>query len=111
MVYDATPLTEQVLAAVKETWGIKAATGERLHGGEDSAAYRIGNHVIRIGPAWRTDPELEWSHDVAFAAGRAVPEAVVPLRTETDSTIVRVDGRPVSLWSFRDGAWPGDDDD
>lgn len=95
------------LGAVAEAWGIDLV-GEpvRLHGGEESAAYRVGGHVVRVGAPWRTSEMLEWSNGVAHAAALAVPEAVSPMSTPAGLTVVRIDDRPVTLWPFVDGAWP-----
>jgi Ser/Thr protein kinase RdoA (MazF antagonist) len=112
MVYDTTPLTPEIVDAVVRHWGVEATEdGERLHGGEESSAYRVGGNVIRIGPEWRSDAELEWSYAVTSHAAETVPEAVAPLRTAGGAAIVRVAGRPVSVWPYRAGTWADDDDD
>ncbi|MEU4225344.1 phosphotransferase [Nonomuraea sp. NPDC026600] len=49
MIYVKTPLTREIREAVALTWGV-TGEGERLHGGEESAAYRLDGHVIRPGP-------------------------------------------------------------
>lgn len=104
MVFVDTPLPD--LAAIRDAWGL-GLTGEhvRLHGGENSAAYRIGDHVVRVGALWQTTASLEWSNRVAAAAALEVPEVVVPIATPAGSTVVRIDRRPVTLWPFIDGVW------
>ncbi|MFC5186883.1 phosphotransferase [Actinomadura harenae] len=103
-----TPLTAAMRAAVLTEWGRRIEDEPtRLHGGEESAAYRAGDLVIRIGPLGWSSAEAEWCHAVAAHAAATVPEAVAPLRTRGGATVVRVDGRPVSVWPFVEGEWPG----
>lgn len=110
--YANTPLTDDVRTVVADTWGIDAFVGgERLFGGEESAAFKIADHVIRIGPTWRTTAELEWCHQIASAAAREVPEAIAPLATASGATVVRVRAHPVSVWPHVEGRWVDDDDD
>jgi aminoglycoside phosphotransferase (APT) family kinase protein len=79
------PLTDAVRVAVATAFGIDAdGDAERLHGGEESASHRIGDWVIRIGPDWR-----------AGEGGRRV---------------IRVEGRPVTVWPFVPGVWADRDD-
>lgn len=104
------PLTAEILAAVRHHWRVPADRGERLRGGEESASYRVEDYVIRIGPRWRTDAELEWCHAIASRAALEVPEVVAPRPTKGGATVVRVGGRPVSVWPFVAGTC-GDDTD
>lgn len=108
MAFVDTPLPD--LRAIASAWDIDV-TGEpvRLHGGEESAAYRVGGHVVRVGAPWRTSEMLEWTNGVAQAAALTVPEVVAPVSTPLGSTVVRVDGRPVTVWPFVDGAWSDED--
>lgn len=82
----------------------------RLHGGEESAAYRVGGYVVRVGVTWQSTARLEWSYRVAQAAAAAVPEAVAPLLTPSGASVVRLEGRPVTLWPFVDGTWAAKDE-
>ena len=66
---------------------------------------------MRIGPAWRTSEELEWCHSIARAVVTEVPEVVAPLASGTRATIVRVEGRPLSVWPFVEGCWPNVNDE
>ncbi|WP_063131033.1 phosphotransferase enzyme family protein [Nocardia fusca] len=103
MVYIDLPLTEDIRAAVAASWGYEGA-GERLHGGEESAAYRVGEVVVRIGSPRRDPREMEWCHGIA-AAARAVPEVVAPLPRADGSTVEMVAGHPVTVWPLVDGRW------
>ncbi|MGV9778059.1 phosphotransferase enzyme family protein [Streptosporangium sp. NPDC003464] len=105
MIYAETPLTDAVRRAVAEVWGVRGE-GERLHGGEESSAYRLGDHVVRIGPrSWGT-AEAEWCHAIGLHAAARLPEAVAPVSTPEGTTVTRVEGRPVSLWPYVEGTWP-----
>ncbi|NKY48671.1 phosphotransferase enzyme family protein [Nocardia vermiculata] len=103
MVYTDVPLTDAVRTAVAAEWGY-TGPGERLHGGEESAAYRVGSAVVRIGPLGRDAAEVEWCHGIA-AAARAVPEVVAPLPRANGSTVAVVAGRPVTVWPLVEGHW------
>jgi Ser/Thr protein kinase RdoA (MazF antagonist) len=112
MVFDATPLTLDIVDAVVRHWDVSVnGPGERLHGGEESSAYRVDGNVIRIGPDWRSDEELEWAYAIASHAADTVPEALAPLRTPSGAAVVRVSDRPISVWPYRAGQWADDDDD
>lgn len=107
-----TPLTSNVRAAAERDWSTNLnGPAVRLYGGEESAAFRVGDAVIRIGPAWRQLAELEWCHAVATAAAASVREAIAPRVSARGETVGLVDGRPVSVWPFIEGQWAGDDDE
>ena len=108
MVYTDIPLTDDVRAAVEAEWGY-SGPGERLHGGEESAAYRVGTAVVRIGPLGRDPAEVEWCHGIAAAAG-AVPEVVTPLPRPDGSTVIVVADRPVTVWPLVEGRWARSED-
>src|SRR5688500_8831470 len=78
MAFVDTPLPPR--AQIEETWDI-ALAGEprRLHGGEESAAYALGDVVVRVSPGWRSLDELDWCYRVAAAAKVHVPEVVAPI--------------------------------
>ncbi|GGL17726.1 zinc-binding dehydrogenase [Nocardia jinanensis] len=95
MVYIDIPLTEDIRAAVAASWGYEGDS-ERLFGGEESAAYRVGEAVVRVGSRQRDPREMEWCHGIATAA-RAVPEVVAPLARADGTTLEMVAGRPVTL--------------
>ena len=95
-----------VVEVIAQAWG-RRFSGEavRLYGGEESAAYRLGDAVVRIGPDWRSTEEAEWCHEVAVHAGARIVEVVRPLLTRSGGTVVRVEGHPVSLWPYAQGRW------
>ncbi len=71
-----------------------------MPGGEESAAWRLGGFVIRVGPAWRTAAEAEWSYAVAAAVSAQVPEVVAALESADGATVQVIGGRPCSVWPF-----------
>ncbi|MFI7634958.1 phosphotransferase enzyme family protein [Nonomuraea sp. NPDC049400] len=108
MIYTKTPLTPEIREAVALTWGF-TGEGERLHGGEESAAYRLDGHVVRVGPAGRAAVESEWCHATALHAATTLPEAVAPVPTADGATVITVAGRPISCWPYVEGEWPDSD--
>jgi Ser/Thr protein kinase RdoA (MazF antagonist) len=100
------------LVTLGDVWSVDLA-GEpvRLHGGEESAAYRVGDHVVRVGPTRRSIESIEWCHRVATVAARAVPEVVAPIPTTGGATVVRIGDFDVSVWPFVDATWADDEDD
>ncbi|MEU8102165.1 phosphotransferase [Nonomuraea muscovyensis] len=103
MIEEEEPLTEAAVRVVTEVWGL-SGRAERLRGGEESAAYRLGEYVVRIGPAGHDPAQAEWCHAIAAHAARAVPEAVAPLPTPAGATLVRVGDRSVSVWPYVAGS-------
>ncbi|MEV6288174.1 phosphotransferase [Kribbella sp. NPDC051770] len=110
MTYAEVPWTPEIARAVEVEWALSAGAVERLTGGEESAAYRMdtGGVVVRIGPVSRGSELMEWCHQVAAAAG--VDEVMVPLRTTSGASVVRVAGRPVSVWPLVAGRWLDNDE-
>ncbi|ONI68809.1 hypothetical protein BWI15_38210 [Kribbella sp. ALI-6-A] len=99
MSYVDIPWTAEVAAKVRSEWRIPVDIAERLTGGEESAAYRVGGVVVRLGPVGRGTEVMEWCHQLAQQVRQAgVGEAVAPLAAASGATVVRVDGRPVSAW-------------
>lgn len=97
----AVRLADSVMDEIDEAFGVTLGrTWSRLPGGEESAAFRCGDLVVRVGPTWRSDAELEWANEVALAAADVVAEVVAPLTRPDGTTVVRVDDRPVTLWPF-----------
>ncbi|WP_194835539.1 phosphotransferase enzyme family protein [Nocardia sp. XZ_19_369] len=109
MIYVDLPLTEDIRSAVAAEWGYKG-DGERLHGGEESAAYRVGDVVVRIGALDRDPAEVEWCNSIAVATARTVPEAVAPLPRADGSTVQLVAGRPITVWPLIEGQWASSED-
>lgn len=106
-------LTTETMAVVEAEWPVldfDTVDVRRLYGGEESAAFRLGDVVVRIGPDWRTIEEAEWCHGLVSAVHRRIPSALAPLPNRDGRTTVRAGGRPVSVWPFVEGRW-GDRED
>ena len=104
-------LADSVMDEIDAAFGITLdRERERLNGGEESAAFRCGDLVVRAGPVWRSDVELEWSSEVAIAAAEVVPEVVPPLIRPDGTTVVRIDDRPVTVWPYVAGTKADDRD-
>jgi len=84
---------------------LRSATPLRLHGGEESAAYRLGEFVVRVGARWRSAAELEWSGQVASAVADAVTEVIAPLGCASGRAVHVIEGHPITVWPFVAGAW------
>ncbi|MFW5419825.1 phosphotransferase [Nocardiopsis sp. CNT-189] len=111
MVFTDIEFPEAARTALAEDWGVPAgAEPRRLYGGEESAAFALGALAVRLGPRSRTTAEAEWCHAVALHAAASLPEAVAPLPAAGGGTVVRVDGRPMTVWPLIDGAWPDEDE-
>lgn len=104
MVFTDIPLTDEIRAALATEWGYTGHS-ERLHGGEESAAYRVGTVVVRIGAKGRDLGEVEWCNGVAAAAARKVPEAVAPLALADGTTALSIGDRPITVWPYVAGSW------
>ena len=105
-------LVDSVIDEIDEAFGVTLdREPSRLPGGEESAAFRCGDLVVRVGPTWRADAELEWTNEVALAAADEVAEAVAPLIRPDGTTVVRIDDRPVTLWPFVEGVKADDRDE
>jgi Ser/Thr protein kinase RdoA (MazF antagonist) len=100
----AVRLADSIIDELDEAFGVTLDRDwTRLHAGGESAVFRCGDVVVRVGPVWRTDAELVWSNEVALAAADLVAECMAPMVRPDGSTIVRIDDRPVSLWPYIDG--------
>lgn len=100
----AVRLVDSVVDEIDAAFGVQLVREPaRLPGGEESAAFRCGDLVVRVGPTWRGDDELEWTNEVALAAADVVAEVVAPLLRPDGSTVVRIDDRPVTLWPYVEG--------
>jgi Ser/Thr protein kinase RdoA (MazF antagonist) len=107
MVYADIPLTAALRQELTAAFGVpENGRAQRLHGGEESAAYRIADLVVRIGPQWRTDREMRWFAGLAQHAAAVVPEVIAPVPAASGDLVVRLSGRPVSVWPFAAGQWP-----
>jgi Ser/Thr protein kinase RdoA (MazF antagonist) len=111
VVYADIPLTPAMRRGLSAAFGVPVKErAVRLHGGEESAAYRIGDVVVRVAPQWRTDREMRWFAQLATHAAGAVPEVVAPLLSTHGDLVVRLSGRPMSVWPFVAGDWPAKGD-
>lgn len=107
----AVRLVDSIIDEIDDAFGVTLDRAWKpLHGGDESAVFRCGEIVVRVGPTWRTDAELAWCNEVALAAADVVPEVVPPLVRPDGSTVVRIDGRPVTLWPFVDAERGNDRD-
>jgi Ser/Thr protein kinase RdoA (MazF antagonist) len=107
VVYADIPLTPQLRQDLSAAFGVPAhGRAVRLYGGEESAAYRLGDVVVRIAPQWRTDREMRWFAGLAEHTAAVVPEVVAPVPAVSGDLVVRLSGRPISLWPFVAGDWP-----
>lgn len=79
---------------------LRACNPHRLRGGEESAAYRVGQLVVRVGPRWRTAAQAEWACAVALTAAAQLPEALAPLTSASGRTILMLAGHPLSVWPY-----------
>jgi Ser/Thr protein kinase RdoA (MazF antagonist) len=104
MAFVELALTPEIRRALHRFWGV-AGFAERLFGGEESAAVRIGAHVVRVGPTWRSDAELRWAYSIAARVAADIPEVTGPVRHSGGGYVVRVGGRPVSVWPYVAGVW------
>jgi Ser/Thr protein kinase RdoA (MazF antagonist) len=98
------PFTAAMAAVVREEWSV-AGEAVRLPGGEESAAYRVADYVVRIGPRQRSLEQIEWCHAIAVEAALEVPEIVAPVRASSGATVVRADDHPISVWPLAEGRW------
>jgi len=104
----AVRLADSVIDEIDVAFGVTLSRRwSRLDAGGESAAFRCGDVVVRVGPTWRTDADVEWTNEVAVAAADAVAEAVAPMVRPDGSTVVRIDERPVTLWPYVDGEATG----
>lgn len=94
-------LVDSVIDEIDQAFGVELDRDwSPLPAGEESAAFRCGDVVVRVGPTWRTDAEAEWANRIAGRAADAVAEVVAPFVRRGGGTVVRIDDRPVSLWPF-----------
>ncbi|NUR74556.1 MAG: phosphotransferase [Hamadaea sp.] len=106
MVFADIAYTPAIHAAVRAAFGIPDEQPQRLHGGEESAAYRVADLVVRLAPSWRTNEEMTWFARLAAHASAAVPEVIAPRKARSGDYVIRTAQRPVSVWPFAAGTWP-----
>jgi hypothetical protein len=78
---------------------LRSAAPLRLRGGEESAAYQLGEFVIRVGVRWRSAAELEWSGRVASTAAATVRtmQQQVGLRYHHANRSILIEGDPLPV--------------
>lgn len=104
----ATTVPPDFLLAFQNNYGATPRKAEKLAGGHQSATLlldcgRSSPLVLKIGPAWRSSEELEWSYQAAGHVAQAIPEAALPCRTKDGRLVVRVQGRPMTVWHYVEG--------
>ena len=85
------------LADVVSEWLATPVTLEsQIHNGDEAevwaGSYDGTRVVVHVSPSWRRPEDLRWCHDVILEAGKAVPEAIAP---------IRVHGRSFTVWNDR----------
>jgi Ser/Thr protein kinase RdoA (MazF antagonist) len=84
-----------------------AASTKLVDLGDECDIWRVdtsrGAIALRMSPASRSEAQLIWSHRLlAFVATR-VPEAVAPMATMQDKTLIEWEGRAVSVYPWVEG--------
>ncbi len=107
MIPAAALLSSDILLAFETSYGAAPRGAKRLTGGHQSATVLLdcegGPKVLKIGPSWRSSGELDWSYRAAGHVAQMIPEAALPCRTRTGQLIVRVGGRPMTVWHYIEG--------
>jgi Ser/Thr protein kinase RdoA (MazF antagonist) len=91
---------------VAERYAVDGAATPIIDGGDECEIWCLDSSprvVVRISPAWRSVPDIAFSHRVAIAFGTQVPEATCPMVGRDGTTVFEWNGRPVSVWPFVDG--------
>lgn len=93
--------------AVWGAYGLRIRARSTLLGGEECEVAHIdcaeGRWVLKIGPAWRSTAELEWSYAIAAQAAIAMQEVSAPCTVRDGGFVIRYCGRPLSIWPFIEG--------
>ena len=109
-------LPESLRAFLEEHYGIRAAASAPVVGeGDEAAVWRVGTEprlIVRVSPASRDLAQLTESYALAQALADHVPEVTAPVRAVNGSVVVLWNGRPVSVWPYREGVFldPHDQD-
>ena len=101
------PLPCGVLLTLHKQYGLVPTAVSTLGGGHQSNAFRLDcgaqRVVLKLGPCWRSSAELEWSYTAAEHVAQAMAVAAIPLRTTAKARVVRVGGRPMTVWPYVEG--------
>ena len=96
-----------VLAAVRQRYGLDVTAATALSGGIESSVVRATGDacsvVIRASPTWRTLDELSWAYELASYAATLCPEALAPLRAADGALAFEHDGHVVSVFPYVEG--------
>lgn len=86
---DGVRLADSVIDEIDSAFGVRLdREWSRLRGGDESAAFRCGEVVVRVGPTWRSDAELLARLHRAMAATPWRPRPPgAPLAPRPTSTI------------------------
>lgn len=101
------PLPCDVLLTLHKQYGLVPTAVSTLVGGHQSNAFRLDcgaqRVVLKLGPCWRSSAELEWSYTAAEHVAQVMAVAAIPLRTTAKARVVRVGGRPMTVWPYVEG--------
>jgi Ser/Thr protein kinase RdoA (MazF antagonist) len=106
------PLADDLPAAlraeVERGYGKTLGASVRLVDvGDECDIWRVqttrGTIAVRVSPGARSEAGLNWSHRLLAYVASRVPEAVAPLATTDGKTLVRWEGRLVSVYPWVDG--------
>ncbi len=75
----------------------------RLTGGYECDVWRIGEIVIRICPAWRSEAEIRWIYDYVSRCAVSVSEVIAPIQTYSGKMFVVYNERIVLVFPFIEG--------
>ena len=76
----------------------------RLEGGYENDVYRVGEHVVRVAAPWIGMDRVSAEH--ALMTSLEIPEIATPTHEPFE-----LDGRVISIFPFREGTQPEDEDD
>lgn len=79
----------------------------RIINGDECTIWRVtanvGELIVRISPAWRTEAELRWVHSLTRHCAATIPEVVAPISAQDGSTLFLFNDKSVSLYPYIEG--------